>query len=74
MIICLSNDSGAEVTVRLSENGVQDQEVPARIIGIDEYGFLRVSLISQTSKVEYRTVHPDGNSFDMFHGLVIPKS
>ena len=48
MIICLSNDSGAEVTVRLSENGVQEQEVPARIVGIDEYGFLHVSLISQT--------------------------
>jgi len=66
--------SGAEVKVQLNEAGSENREVPARIIGIDEYGFLRVSLISGTSADgECRTVHPDGNSFDMFHGLLVPK-
>lgn len=40
----------------------------ATIVGIDEFGFLKV----ETSK-GIQTVHPDGNSFDMLQGLIIPK-
>lgn len=40
----------------------------ATIVGIDEFGFLMVD----TSE-GIITVHPDGNSFDMLQGLIIPK-
>lgn len=40
----------------------------ATIVGIDEFGFL---LVETTQGI--MTVHPDGNSFDMLQGLIIPK-
>ena len=40
-----------------------------RIIGIDEYGYLRV----QTASGLQFSVHDDGNSFDMMRGLIKPK-
>lgn len=40
----------------------------ATIIGIDEFGFLVVE-----TPEGIKTVHPDGNSFDMLRGLIIPK-
>lgn len=40
----------------------------ATVVGIDEFGFLVV----ETTK-GVLTVHPDGNSFDMLQGLIIPK-
>ncbi|XP_037036293.1 biotin--protein ligase [Bradysia coprophila] len=40
----------------------------ATVVGIDEFGFLVV----ETTK-GILTVHPDGNSFDMLQGLIIPK-
>lgn len=40
----------------------------ATVVGIDEFGFLVV----ETSKGVV-TVHPDGNSFDMLQGLIVPK-
>ncbi len=40
----------------------------ATIVGIDEFGFL----IVETTK-GIVTVHPDGNSFDMLQGLIVPK-
>lgn len=45
-------------------------EKQAKITGIDEYGFLNVQL--QNGAIE--TVHPDGNSFDMLKGLILPKN
>lgn len=45
------------------------EEKDAYIIGVDEYGFLKVKLVD--GKVE--TVQPDGNSFDMLKGLIVPK-
>lgn len=39
------------------------------IVGIDEYGFLRVQAVDHS---EF-TVQPDGNSFDMLSGLIAPK-
>lgn len=56
--------SDTSVTV-LSKTG---QERSAKILGIDEFGFLRIQL--DDDRVE--TVHPDGNSFDMLRGLIIP--
>lgn len=45
------------------------EEKDANIIGIDEYGFLKVKLVDGTVE----TVQPDGNSFDMLKGLIVPK-
>lgn len=39
------------------------------MIGIDEYGYLKVKLTGGGVEV----VQPDGNSFDMLKGLIIPK-
>lgn len=55
------------MTVR-SANG---QDKAATILGIDEYGFLKIQL-DDTKKIE--SVQPDGNSFDMLRGLIVPKS
>lgn len=41
----------------------------AIVIGIDEIGYLRVRTVD--GKIE--TVQPDGNSFDMLQGLIVPK-
>lgn len=57
--------SGTPVTIRSTE----DEVISAKIIGIDEFGFLRVQPLQGPSIV----VHPDGNSFDMLNGLVSPK-
>ncbi|KAH8381902.1 hypothetical protein KR009_000835 [Drosophila setifemur] len=46
-----------------------EQEREAEIVGIDDFGFLKVKL--PTGAIE--TVQPDGNSFDMLKGLIIPK-
>lgn len=43
----------------------------ARVIGIDEYGFL---LVKRDGAPDAETVHPDGNSFDMLRGLIVPKT
>lgn len=56
--------SGTSVTV-LSKSL---QERPARILGIDDFGFLKIQL--DDDRIE--SVHPDGNSFDMLRGLIIP--
>jgi biotin---protein ligase len=55
------------VTV-ISTNG---QEKTAKIIGIDNFGFLEIQ-IDDGKKIE--SVQPDGNSFDMIRGLIIPKT
>lgn len=60
------NFSGSTVNV-LGANG---QEKPAKILGIDDFGFLKIQL-DDTKKIE--SVQPDGNSFDMLRGLIIPK-
>ncbi|KAM7361646.1 holocarboxylase synthetase-like protein isoform 2-T2 [Cochliomyia hominivorax] len=41
----------------------------AKVVGIDEYGYLKVKLLNGTIEI----VQPDGNSFDMLKGLIIPK-
>ncbi|XP_023176975.2 biotin--protein ligase isoform X3 [Drosophila hydei] len=46
-----------------------DQQKDAKIIGIDDIGFLKVKLANNTIE----TVQPDGNSFDMLKGLIVPK-
>ncbi|KAJ8682026.1 hypothetical protein QAD02_017818 [Eretmocerus hayati] len=54
-----------DVTV-MSADGTS-QEV--KILGIDEFGFLEV----KGRRGKSFTVHPDGNSFDIFSGLIAPK-
>ncbi|XP_046670505.1 biotin--protein ligase isoform X2 [Homalodisca vitripennis] len=56
---------GAEVDVTGPDGTVQH----VTIVGIDEYGFLRVQAADRS---EF-TVQPDGNSFDMLAGLIAPK-
>ncbi|KAL5274469.1 HLCS family protein [Megaselia abdita] len=51
----------------LDKSGLEKE---AKITGIDDYGFLNVQL--QNGAIE--TVHPDGNSFDMLKGLILPKT
>lgn len=46
------------------------QEKSAKILGIDDYGFLKIQL-DDNKTIE--SVQPDGNSFDMLRGLIIPK-
>ncbi|CRK91616.1 CLUMA_CG005270, isoform A [Clunio marinus] len=58
--------SGSTIKV-LSSDG---KEKKANILGIDDYGFLKIQL--EDSK-EIESVQPDGNSFDMLRGLIIPK-
>ncbi|CAO1422133.1 unnamed protein product [Diamesa hyperborea] len=58
--------SGSTVTVRPPSG----PEKTALITGIDEYGFLKIQ-IDGSKKTE--SVQPDGNSFDMLRGLIIPK-
>ncbi|EDV92861.1 biotin--protein ligase isoform X2 [Drosophila grimshawi] len=48
---------------------LENQEKDAKIIGIDDAGFLKVKLANGTIE----TVQPDGNSFDMLKGLIVPK-
>ncbi|XP_020799587.1 biotin--protein ligase isoform X3 [Drosophila serrata] len=57
--------SGQSVKICLQN----EQEREAEIVGIDEFGFLKVKL--PTGTIE--TVQPDGNSFDMLKGLIVPK-
>lgn len=58
--------SNQEIKI-LNKNG---SERSAKITGIDDYGFLNVQL--KDGSIE--TVHPDGNSFDMLKGLILPKN
>lgn len=58
--------SGSTVTVRPPSG----PEKTALITGIDEYGFLQIQ-VDGSKKTE--SVQPDGNSFDMLRGLIIPK-
>lgn len=52
----------------MSTNG---HEKSAKILGIDDFGFLKIQL-DENQKIE--SVQPDGNSFDMLRGLIIPKT
>lgn len=53
--------SGTEVTL---PNGRK-----AQVVGLDDFGYLRV----KTSGEGFLSLHPDGNSFDMMHNLIIAK-
>lgn len=57
--------SDADVMI-MDTNG---NKKPAKVIGIDEYGYLKV----QRPGMKFESVHPDGNSFDMLQGLIVPK-
>ncbi|XP_043652559.1 biotin--protein ligase isoform X2 [Drosophila teissieri] len=57
--------SGQSIRINLQN----DPEKEAEIVGIDDFGFLKVKLPAGTIEI----VQPDGNSFDMLKGLIIPK-
>ncbi|OUM68117.1 hypothetical protein PIROE2DRAFT_4258 [Piromyces sp. E2] len=52
---------------------VKVEGLDAKIIGIDEFGCLRVLLLDDEHKNEERTLLPDGNSFDMLKGLIFSR-
>lgn len=52
----------------LSKDGT---EKCAQIVGIDDFGFLSVRV--EESK-EVISLQPDGNTFDMIRGLILPKN
>ena len=56
-------------TNELSSSAHEGESERTRIIGIDEYGYLRV----RTALGLQFSVHDDGNSFDMMRGLIKPK-
>lgn len=54
----------AEVKIHVQD----DSEKPAKVLGIDKLGYLMVQI-----QESIESVHPDGNSFDMLRGLIVPK-
>lgn len=58
--------SNSKVNVT-TEDGTYEK---VKIVGIDEFGFLRVKSKDGTTT----RVQPDGNTFDMMKGLILPKS
>ncbi|XP_053671871.1 biotin--protein ligase [Anopheles nili] len=54
----------------ISMIGPEGESLQGTIVGIDEYGFL---LVKKQPSGDTVSVHPDGNSFDMMEGLIIPK-
>jgi len=56
-----------------SNSLVKVEGLDAKIIGIDEFGCLRVLLLDEENKNEERTLLPDGNSFDMLKGLIFSR-
>lgn len=52
----------------ISKNGT---EKSAQIVGIDDFGFLSVRL---DDTKEVISVQPDGNTFDMIRGMILPKN
>ena len=55
------------VTVKYEES--VSSSVEATVVGIDEYGFLK-ALADDGREL---TLHPDGNSFDLFSNLIVSK-
>jgi biotin--protein ligase len=49
--------------------GPRESTQKATVIGLDDFGFLKVKGQDGISF----SVHPDGNTFDMLRGLVSPK-
>jgi biotin--protein ligase len=58
---------GQEVTLKTEEGKC---ESVGRIIRLDDDGYLMIRL---TDNGQIVSAHPDGNSFDMMQGLIIPK-
>ena len=70
----------AELSRRYQQHWLHDQqqvtvqrdgaEVAAEVSGLDQHGFLVVRAASDGARL---AVSPDGNSFDMMRGLIVPK-
>jgi len=67
--VTVSASSKNSRTNELSSSAHEGESERTRIIGIDEYGYLRV----RTASGLQFSVHDDGNSFDMMRGLIKPK-
>jgi len=60
----------SDSVVSLARQDGSQHMVDGRIVGLDEYGFLQVS-VGDGSLI---SVQPDGNRFDMMRNLILPKS
>lgn len=58
---------GQEVTLKIE--GVVGEPL-GNVVQLDDDGFLVIRLKDSGQLV---TAHPDGNSFDMMQGLIVPK-
>ena len=57
--------SNQSVKLRSDDGGIRQ----GKVISLDSDGFLLVEVDGSTVQV-----HPDGNSFDMLQGLILPKN
>jgi biotin---protein ligase len=62
----LHSHRNAEVKI-VEQTGIENT---AKVLGIDKLGYLLV----RTSYGKIESVLPDGNSFDMLRGLIVPKT
>ena len=60
----------SDSVVRLASEDGSQRTVDGKIVGLDEFGFLQVTLVDSS----HTSVQPDGNRFDMMRGLILPKS
>ena len=60
----------SDTVVSLASQDGSQHTVDGKIVGLDEFGFLQVSLEDGT----VISVQPDGNRFDMMRNLILPKS
>lgn len=65
----LHSEQEVQVQVQDSKQSIKSGVVS----GIDEYGYLKVVISEGGDASEELSVHPDGNSFDMLRGLILPK-
>ena len=63
----------SECGPNLSKLGKSSEWCEGAVQSIDQDGFLLVEVWSTDGGKVVRSVHPDGNSFDMMQGLIVPK-
>ena len=63
----------SECSPNVSKRGKSSEWCDGVVQSIDQDGFLLVEVWSADGGKVVRSVHPDGNSFDMMQGLIVPK-
>ena len=63
----------SEWVPNVSKRGKSSEWCEGVVQSIDQDGFLLDEVWSADGGKVVRSVHPDENSFDMMHGLIVPK-